>query len=44
MIPTLGECTWENKDWKHVHVLGREDKRKVVIIISSSTTWMLLPL
>jgi len=44
LVPTIGKCTWENNGSKHVHVLGIEDKRQVIVIISSFVTWVLLPL
>jgi len=38
------ECTWESRGSKHIHVLGIEDKRQVIMVVSSSATRLLLPL
>jgi hypothetical protein len=44
LVFTIGKHTWENKGSKHVHVLGIEDKRQVIMIISSFVARVLLPL
>jgi hypothetical protein len=37
LIPTKGERTWETKGEKNIHVLRIEDKRQIIIAVSSST-------
>jgi hypothetical protein len=44
LVPTGGDQTWETRGVKHVHVLGIEDKRQILIVVSSLTKRSLLPL
>ncbi len=38
-----GERTWEQKGTKHVQMLGLEDKRKIIMVVSFSVVRNLLP-
>jgi hypothetical protein len=38
-----GTRTWEEKGSKSVIVVGQEDKRQVIEVVSSSSTWHILP-
>jgi hypothetical protein len=44
LVPITKECMWKNKDNKHVHVLGVENKKQIIIVISSSTNGIYLHL
>ncbi len=37
LVSTIGERTWENKGSKHIQVLGVEDKKQVILVVSSVT-------
>jgi hypothetical protein len=43
LIPTGGAHTWDKKGTKHVKVHGMEDKRQVIVTVSSSAAGTLLP-
>ncbi len=42
-VPNVGERTWENKGSKHIQVLGMEDKRQIILVVSSIANGNLLP-
>jgi hypothetical protein len=44
LVPTSRKCTWESRGFKHIHVCGIENKRQVIVIVTSSTTRLLLPI
>jgi hypothetical protein len=44
LVPVGGDRTWETRGAKHVQVLGIEDKRQTIVIVSSSAKKSLLPL
>jgi hypothetical protein len=43
LVPTGGSRTWEKKGSKHVSVHGKEDKRQVTVVVSSTAEGVLLP-
>jgi hypothetical protein len=43
LIPNGGEKTWEPKGTKHVQMLGLEDKRQVIMLVSSNVVGNLFP-
>jgi hypothetical protein len=43
LVPTSREKTWENKRSKHIQVLGVEDKKEVILVVSSTTNGNMLP-
>jgi hypothetical protein len=43
LVPTGGSKTWEKKGSKHVSVHGKEDKRQVTVVVSSTAEGVLLP-
>ena len=44
LVPTRGARTWEKKGSKHVCVHGKEDKRQITTVVSSTPKGILLPL
>jgi hypothetical protein len=44
LIPTRGERTWEMKGKKNIHILGIDDKKQIIVAISSLINGNLLPL
>ncbi len=44
LVPTCGEKIWGKKGSKYIHVLGVEDKRQIIIVVSSITNGSSLPL
>jgi hypothetical protein len=44
LVPTGRDQTWETRGVEHVQVLGIENKRKIITIVSSLTKRSLLPL
>ena len=44
LVPTRGATTWEKKGSKHVCVHGKEDKRQLITVVSSTAEGLLLPL
>jgi len=44
LVPTKGERTWEMKGEKNIHILRIEDKKQIIVAVSSSTNRNLLPL
>jgi hypothetical protein len=44
LVPTGGSKTWETKGSKQVTVHGKEDKRQVTAVVSSTSDGVLLPL
>lgn len=44
LVPTVGECTWESKGSKHIHVLSIEDKWQMTMVVFSFVERILLPL
>jgi len=44
LVPTGRDRTWERKGAKHIQVLWIKDKRKIIIVVSSSTNGSMLPL
>jgi hypothetical protein len=43
LIHNGGEKTWEPKGTKYVQMLGLEDKKQVMMVVSSSAIGNLLP-
>ena len=43
LVSTRGAKTWDIKEIKQVSVHGREDKRQVTIVVSSTVTGEVLP-
>jgi hypothetical protein len=43
LVPTGGSRTWEKKGSKHICVHGKEDKRQVTVVVSSTAEGILLP-
>jgi hypothetical protein len=44
IVPTDGERTWETKGVKHIDVLGMDDERQVIVVLSTTTNRMSQPL
>jgi len=44
LVPTCGEKTWDKKGSKDIHVLRVEDKKQIIIIVSSTINGNSLPL
>jgi len=42
-VPIGGEKTWEKEGSKYMHVLGVENKRQIIVAISSATNGSSLP-
>ena len=43
LVPTEGAKTWEERGSKHVCVHGKEYKRQIIAVVSSTTEGVLLP-
>ncbi len=44
LVPTVGECTWESRGSKHIHIFGIENKWQVIMVVSSFLAKIYLPL
>jgi hypothetical protein len=44
LVPTKGKKTWEMKGKKNIHILRIEDKKQIIVALSSSTNENFLPL
>jgi hypothetical protein len=44
LVPIVRKWTWENKGTKHIKVLRMEDKRQIIIVVSSTVDGLFLSL
>jgi hypothetical protein len=44
LVPTVGECTWESRGSKHIHIFGIENKWQVIMVVSSFLAKIYLPI
>jgi hypothetical protein len=44
LVLIIGEWTWENKGAEHIKVSGIEDKRHVILVVSSYEDGLLIPI
>ena len=44
LVPSIEERTWDVKEVKDVKILGLEDKRQIICVVSSTASGEFLPL